>query len=128
MGGAAALGAAACLPAWAQQPWPSRAVRVVVPYPPGGSSDIIGRIIAPRLGEALKQTVVVENKPGANGNLGAAFVVQSGGDGHTVLLCDVGALPMAVTAKFTRSFLDSSTSSDSVLALTLGCTASTCGE
>ncbi len=95
MGGAAALGAAACLPAWAQQPWPSRAVRVVVPYPPGGSSDIIGRIIAPRLGEALKQTVVVENKPGANGNLGAAFVVQSGGDGHTVLLCDVGALAIS---------------------------------
>ncbi|MBU4609477.1 tripartite tricarboxylate transporter substrate binding protein [Achromobacter sp. GG226] len=95
LGGAAALGAAAHLPAWAQSAWPARTVRIVVPYPPGGSSDIIGRILAPRLGEALKQTVVIENKPGANGNLGAGFVVQSGGDGHTVLLCDVGALAIS---------------------------------
>ena len=95
LGGAAALGAAAHLPAWAQSAWPARTVRIVVPYPPGGSSDIISRILAPRLGEALKQTVVIENKPGANGNLGAGFVVQSGGDGHTVLLCDVGALAIS---------------------------------
>jgi len=95
LGGAAVLGAAAHLPAWAQSAWPARTVRIVVPYPPGGSSDIIGRILAPRLGEALKQTVVIENKPGANGNLGAGFVVQSGGDGHTVLLCDVGALAIS---------------------------------
>lgn len=83
------------LPAWAQQNWPSRPVRIVVPYPPGGSSDIIGRIISQPLSDALKQTVVVENKPGANGNLGAAFVVQSASEGHSLLLCDVGALAIS---------------------------------
>jgi len=83
------------IPAWAQQSWPSRPVRIVVPYPPGGSSDIIGRIISQPLAEALKQTVVVENKPGANGNLGAAFVVQAAEEGHSLLLCDVGALAIS---------------------------------
>ncbi len=83
------------LPTWAQKGWPNRPVRIVVPYPPGGSSDIIGRIISQPLGEVLKQTVVVENKPGANGNLGAAYVVQAGDEGHSLLLCDVGALAIS---------------------------------
>ncbi len=77
------------------QSWPSKTLRIVVPYPPGGSSDIIARAISQPLGEALKQTVVIENKPGANGNTGTDFVAKSN-DGHTVLLCDVGAL--AITA------------------------------
>ncbi|MDQ2137044.1 tripartite tricarboxylate transporter substrate binding protein [Alcaligenaceae bacterium A4P071] len=83
------------LPAWAQQTWPSRPVRIVVPYPPGGSSDIIARLISQPLSEVLKQTVVVENKPGANGNVGAGLVVQAAEEGHTVLLCDVGALAIS---------------------------------
>ncbi len=90
----AALALAACTAAHAQA-WPSKALRIVVPYPPGGSSDIIARAIAPALGEAFGQTVVVENKPGANGNTGTDFVAKSN-DGHTLLLCDVGAL--AITA------------------------------
>jgi tripartite-type tricarboxylate transporter receptor subunit TctC len=69
-----------------------KTVRIVVPYTPGGSSDIIARAIAQPLSEALKQTVIVENKPGANGNLGTDFVAKSPGDGLTLLLCDVGAL------------------------------------
>ncbi len=73
------------------QAWPNRPIRIVVPYPPGGSSDIIARAISQPLSEALKQTVVVENKPGANGNTGADFVAKAT-DGHTLLLCDVGAL------------------------------------
>ena len=77
------------------QDWPRQALRIVVPYPPGGSSDIIARAIAQPLSEALKQTVVVENKPGANGNTGTDFVAKST-DGHTLLLCDTGAL--AITA------------------------------
>ncbi|WP_341889902.1 tripartite tricarboxylate transporter substrate binding protein [Variovorax sp. YR752] len=86
--------AAVALNASAQQ-WPSKTLRIVVPYPPGGSSDIIARAISQPLSEALKQTVIVENKPGANGNTGTDFVAKST-DGHTLLLCDVGAL--AITA------------------------------
>jgi tripartite-type tricarboxylate transporter receptor subunit TctC len=93
------------LPAWAQPgDWPTRAVRIIVPYPPGGSSDIIARILAPRLADALKQTVVVENKPGANGNLGAGLVVQAAQEGHTVLLCDVGALAISPSVYTKLSF------------------------
>ena len=77
------------------QAWPSKTVRIIVPYPPGGSSDIIARAISQPLAEALKQTVVVENKPGANGNTGSDFVAKAN-DGHTLLLCDTGAL--AITA------------------------------
>ncbi len=75
----------------AAQEWPSKPIRIVVPYPPGGSSDIIARAISQPLSEALKQTVIVENKPGANGNTGTDFVAKSN-DGHTLLLCDTGAL------------------------------------
>ena len=74
--------------------WPTKAVRLVVPYPPGGSSDIIARAISQPLSEALKQTVIVENKPGANGNTGTDFVAKAN-DGHTLLLCDVGALAIS---------------------------------
>ncbi len=96
LGSAAALCLTPLVPAWAQSSeWPTRPVRIVVPYPPGGSSDIIARILAPRLADLLKQTVVVENKPGANGNVGAGLVVQSAQEGHTVLLCDVGALAIS---------------------------------
>ncbi len=75
--------------------WPSKTLRIVVPYPPGGSSDIIARAISNVLAESLKQSVVVENKPGANGNLGADFVAKSPADGYTMLLCDVGALAIS---------------------------------
>jgi len=92
-----ALAAACCLaPAALAQAWPTKTVTIVVPYPPGGSSDIIARAISKPLSEALKQTVVVENKPGANGNTGTDFVAKSAPDGHTLVLCDVGAL--AITA------------------------------
>ncbi|MES2101596.1 MAG: tripartite tricarboxylate transporter substrate binding protein [Pseudomonadota bacterium] len=74
------------------QAWPNKTIRIVVPYTPGGSSDIIARVISGPLAEALKTTVVVENKPGANGNTGTDLVAKSPGDGYTILLCDVGAL------------------------------------
>ena len=75
--------------------WPNKTVRLIVPYPPGGSSDIIARVISEPLSEALKQKVVVENKAGANGNLGAEAVAKTDPDGHMLLLCDVGALAIS---------------------------------
>ena len=85
------IGAASAQP----QNWPSKPIRIVVPYPPGGSSDIIARSIAQPLSEALKQSVIVENKAGANGNLGADYVAKSAPDGYTLLLCDTGALAIS---------------------------------
>jgi tripartite-type tricarboxylate transporter receptor subunit TctC len=78
-----------------KETWPSRPIRLVVPYPPGGSSDIIARSIGNLLSESLKQSVLVDNKPGANGNLGADLVAKSAPDGYTLLLCDVGALAIS---------------------------------
>ena len=71
--------------------WPSRPLRVVVPFAPGGSSDVIGRLISKPLGDALGVSVVVENRPGAAGNAGATLVATAT-DGHTVLLSDIGSL------------------------------------
>ena len=86
-----ALALAAPIAALAQA-WPAKPIRIIVPYTPGGSSDIIARAIQQPLQDALKQTVIVENKPGANGNTGTDFVAKSPPDGYTLLLCDVGAL------------------------------------
>ena len=74
------------------QAFPSRQVTIIVPYQPGGTNDIIARTLAPRLSEGLGHPVVVENKPGAGGNLGAALVAKSKPDGHTILMAPVGVL------------------------------------
>jgi tripartite-type tricarboxylate transporter receptor subunit TctC len=75
------------LPALAQGPnYPTKPVKMVVPFPPGGSLDITGRLIAQRLSEMWGQTVVVENKPGAGGNIGADMVAKSPADGYTILM------------------------------------------
>ncbi len=74
------------------QAFPNKPIRIVVPFAPGGTSDILARAIGPKLTEAWGQPVVIENKTGANGNVGAEFVVRSAPDGYTMLLSDVGAL------------------------------------
>ena len=68
------------------QAYPSKAVKMVVPFPPGGSLDIAGRLIAQKLTDAWGQPVVVENRPGAGGNIGADFVAKSPADGYTILM------------------------------------------
>ena len=80
---ALAVLAAAALPAFGQA-WPAKPVRVVVPYPPGGPVDISARLLAPRLQATLGQPFLVENKPGAGGNIGADFVAKSAPDGYTI--------------------------------------------
>jgi len=72
----------------AQEAFPSRPVRMVVPYPPGGIGDFVARLIAPRWSEALKQQIVVENRPGAGSNIGIDHVAKAAPDGYTVLLFD----------------------------------------
>jgi tripartite-type tricarboxylate transporter receptor subunit TctC len=102
--GAVGAGLMAAGGAKAADTWPSKPIRIVVPYPPGGSSDIIARSISQPLSEALKQSVIVENKAGANGNLGADFVAKAQGDGYTLLLCDVGALAISPSVYTKLSF------------------------
>ena len=81
------------LPALAQAPWsPSRPIRVVVPIAPGGANDILARLVAERLPTILGQPVVVENRPGAGGNIGAQSVVQAEKDGHTILFTSANVL------------------------------------
>jgi tripartite-type tricarboxylate transporter receptor subunit TctC len=81
---ACAIAALAALPAAAQS-WPARPVRVIIPFPPGGTLDIVGRMLAQELGDVLGQQFVVDNRAGGNGSIGAAAVAQSSPDGYTLL-------------------------------------------
>ncbi|WP_415205630.1 Bug family tripartite tricarboxylate transporter substrate binding protein [Pseudorhodoferax sp.] len=92
--GAAALLACAALPLQAQDAggYPNRMIRIIVPNPAGGTSDVLGRLLARELGEVFKQSVIVENKAGGNGHIGAAFVAKSAPDGYNLLLLDMSVL------------------------------------
>ena len=85
------LGAAMAASAQAQA-WPTKPVTLVVPFPPGGSTDQIARAISPSLTKTLGQTFIVDNKPGATGTVGAAFVKRAPADGYTYLVTSLGPL------------------------------------
>jgi tripartite-type tricarboxylate transporter receptor subunit TctC len=74
------------------QAYPAKAVRIVVPFPPGGGADALARLIGPKLAEIWGQQVIVENRPGASGHIGADFVAQSASDGHTLLMSSTASL------------------------------------
>ena len=76
------------------QAWPSKPIRLIVPFPPGGGNDVIARAVAQKLGERLGQSVVVENRAGANGIVGLQALMQSAPDGHTIAVGAAG--PLAV--------------------------------
>lgn len=90
--GAIALGAALAAPrlARSQTSWATRPVRLIVPFAAGGTADVLARIMAERLTPRWGQQVVVENRPGAGGNIGAEVVARAAGDGHTLLLGTIG--------------------------------------
>src|SRR3990172_9182080 len=89
----------AALPALAQD-WPSKPVKFVVPFPPGVSVDPLARLLGAKLGDALKQQFIVENRPGAGGSIGTAFVAKSPADGYTILFVfDSHAVNQALISK-----------------------------
>ena len=81
----------AALPAHAQS-WPQKGVRIVVPFPPGGGADALARLMAPKLTEIWKQQVIIENKPGASGHIGADAVAKSPSNGYTLLMSSTASL------------------------------------
>ena len=96
LAGALRLAAAAALmlaaPALQAQAWPSKPIKIVVPFPAGGTSDVLARLFGQKMSETWGQPVVVDNKPGSSGNLGADLVAKSAPDGYTFALMDVGNL------------------------------------
>src|SRR5260370_38112080 len=87
--GGLVVGLMLCATTYAQA-FPSKPLKLVVPFGPGGSSDVVARIMADGAGEALGQTMLIENVPGAGGNIGTARVVKAAPDGYTLVECTIG--------------------------------------
>jgi len=82
------------IPALACAQYPNKPIRMIVPFAPGGASDFVGRILQPRLSELLGQQIVVENRPGASGNIGMEAAAKSAPDGYTIYLGNVGTVAL----------------------------------
>src|SRR5215510_7187596 len=74
------------------QDYPSRLIKIIVPFPPGGNPDLAARLVAERMSAAFRQPVIIENRPGANGALGASAVAKAEPDGYTLLVTSLGVL------------------------------------
>jgi len=92
---AAACGAWCLIGVASAQNYPTKTIRIIVPYPAGGTSDILARLLSAKLNDVFGQTLIVDNRPGANGNIGADLVAKSPPDGYTLLLADLGALTIS---------------------------------
>lgn len=88
----AGLAASSSGPAAAQQAYPTRPITLIVPFPPGGSTSVVARIVAERMSETLGQTIVVDNRGGAGGTVGTRAAARSAPDGYTILLGYTGTL------------------------------------
>ena len=99
---AAAVCCMAMGPAHAQQTYPNRPVRMIIPFAPGGASDFVGRILQPKLSEVLGHQVVTDNRTGASGNIGVEIAARAPADGYTILLGNVGTMAVnpAIYPKF----------------------------
>jgi tripartite-type tricarboxylate transporter receptor subunit TctC len=82
------------------QTYPARPIRMIVPFPPGGSTDLVARVVAQKMSDAWGQQVVVDNRPGANGMIGTDLVAKAAPDGYTIVLGTIG--PMAINASLYR--------------------------
>jgi len=92
--GATLLALAVCAPAASAQSYPTRPIKLVVAFTPGGTTDIIARVLAEAAGARLGQQIIVENRPGAGGNLGTEAVARAAPDGYTLTLCTIGTCAM----------------------------------
>src|SRR4051812_14411658 len=89
-----AASAAVAVPAWAQA-WPTKPIKLVVPYAPGGTTDVVGRVSAEYLGRQLGHNVVVENRPGKGATIGTSQVAKAAPDGYTLVMSNVAALTIS---------------------------------
>ncbi len=90
-GALVAMGSLLAVPGLQAQSFPTKPIRLVVPYGPGGATDILGRAIAQKLSEGLSQPIVVDNKPGASGSIGTDYVAKSAPDGYTLIMATIGS-------------------------------------